>query len=141
VSAAVSVEEWQTRGLRGHQLAGEHELEIVWAFDDIAEIEYVRVAWSYENTRARRPNCVAGTLVGWATLDPNARRPHGGQFLRRYFWLADHDRAFDPDGIYQWGAPSEAVDPLTVAPRVGGALTARGWFGTAAVLDLEATRP
>ncbi|MFI9190476.1 DUF6009 family protein [Streptomyces californicus] len=57
-------------------------------------------------------------------------------FTRRVFWVKEHDRSEQPDGAYSSGAPSEAVDPRTVAPRVCGELTERAWGG-----PLDATPP
>ncbi|AGK76237.1 hypothetical protein SFUL_1265 [Streptomyces microflavus DSM 40593] len=52
-------------------------------------------------------------------LKPNA--PSGdvpGRFIRRVFWVKEHDRSEQPEGTYKTTAPSEAVDPRTVAPCV-----------------------
>jgi hypothetical protein len=61
-----------------------------------------------------------GRRVGYAVLRPDA--PHDpqlpGNFTRRVFFLKDHDRDSDPDGVYSYGAPAEAVDPRTITPGV-----------------------
>ncbi|MFD3504642.1 DUF6009 family protein [Streptomyces sp. NPDC058678] len=43
-----------------------------------------------------------------------------GQFIRRVFWVKEHDRSEQPDGTYKTSAPSEAVDPRTLSPGVWG---------------------
>lgn len=50
-------------------------------------------------------------------------------FTRRYFWLKDHDRYFDPEGCYRVGTPVEGADPAMVATGVLGILTNRAWYG------------
>ncbi|GHF56250.1 hypothetical protein GCM10010504_25520 [Streptomyces griseus] len=52
-----------------------------------------------------------------------------GRFIRRVFWVKEYDRSEQPDGTYGTAAPSEAVDPRTVAPGVWGELTERAWGG------------
>ncbi|MEU9132584.1 DUF6009 family protein [Kitasatospora sp. NPDC048540] len=44
---------------------------------------------------------------------------------------ATRDRDEQPQGLYATGAPSEAVDPRTVAPRVEGYRTERSEGGSA----------
>ncbi|MFB7370330.1 DUF6009 family protein [Streptomyces sp. NPDC056222] len=51
-----------------------------------------------------------------------------GAFARRVFWVKEHDRS-RPDGVYNSGALTEAVDPRTVAPGVWGELTEPAWGG------------
>ncbi len=46
-------------------------------------------------------------------------------FKRRVFWIKEHDRSEQPDGVYKSDAPSEAVDPRTVTPGVWGGRTDR----------------
>ncbi|WP_326598366.1 DUF6009 family protein [Streptomyces sp. NBC_01803] len=50
-----------------------------------------------------------------------------GTFARRVFWVKDHDRSEQPNGLYKTSAPSEAVDPRTVEPGAWGQLTERAW--------------
>jgi hypothetical protein len=45
------------------------------------------------------------------------------------FWLKDYDRDSGHGTYLEVSAPSEAVDPRTVAPGVSGQLTARAWGG------------
>ncbi|MFF3620344.1 DUF6009 family protein [Streptomyces sp. NPDC002467] len=69
-----------------------------------------------------------GRRVGYSVLKSDA--PSGdtpGRFVRRVFRVKDYDRSEQPDGTYKRSAPSEAVDPRTVAPGVWGELTERAW--------------
>ncbi|MDL2077845.1 DUF6009 family protein [Streptomyces sp. GXMU-J15] len=107
----------------------EHEDGIVWT-EDVEAFDYVRQ--SVELSASTRRNPVAwrgnGRRVGYAVLRPDA--PSGGvpgKFVRRVFWVKEHDRSEQPDGMYKRAAPSEAVDPRTVAPGVWGELTERAW--------------
>lgn len=52
-----------------------------------------------------------------------------GTFRRRVFWLVPHDRDSQPGGDYAKGAPSEAVDPRTLEPRIKGYKTERSQGG------------
>jgi Family of unknown function (DUF6009) len=38
----------------------------------------------------------------------------GGVFIFRFWWLKTYDRDIQPEGIYKYGAPCEAVIPLSV---------------------------
>lgn len=107
--------------------SGEESIE--WLVD-VDDLDYVRQAVVLLPRRRGRPGAswVGGRLVGWSNLRPDVgSEGRGSGFLRRVFWLAAHDRDSEPDGVYRRGAPSEAVDPRTVAPRVGGAVTTRAW--------------
>ncbi|MBD0265284.1 MAG: hypothetical protein ICV78_21935 [Tolypothrix sp. Co-bin9] len=67
-------------------------------------------------------------IIGYAELEdkaPNTRR--SGCFVRRIFWLAKHDRFYQPDGVYKQGCPTEAIEPLTVFPKVLGQITTKAW--------------
>ncbi|MGW1595410.1 DUF6009 family protein [Streptomyces sp. NPDC002343] len=107
----------------------EHEDGIVWT-EDVEAFDYVRQ--SVEPSVSTRRNPVpwrgSGRRVGYAVLRPDA--PSGvvpGKFVRRVFWVKEHDRSEQPNGTYKRTAPSEAVDPRTVAPGVWGELTERAW--------------
>lgn len=106
-----------------------HEEGIVWT-EDVERYDYVRQSVERSVSTRRRPVAWHGTgrRVGYAVLRADA--PSGdvpGKFIRRVFWLKEHDRSEQPDGSYSTTAPSEAVDPRTVAPGVWGELTERAW--------------
>ncbi|MCC5031885.1 DUF6009 family protein [Streptomyces sp. WAC 00631] len=107
----------------------EHEDGIVWT-EDVGAFDYVRqsVELSVSTRRKPVPWRGHGRRVGYAVLRPDA--PSGdvpGKFVRRVFWVKEHDRSEQPNGMYKRSAPSEAVDPRTVAPGVWGELTERAW--------------
>ncbi|MEU7566115.1 DUF6009 family protein [Streptomyces fradiae] len=109
----------------------QHEEQIVWT-EDVGGFDYVRQ--SVHRSSATRQKPVAwrgsGRRVGYSVLKSDA--PSGetpGKFVRRVFWVKDHDRSEQPNGTYKTSAPSEAVDPRTVAPGVWGELTERAWGG------------
>ncbi|MET8923701.1 DUF6009 family protein [Streptomyces sp. NPDC004623] len=109
----------------------QHEEQIVWT-EKVEDYDYVRQAVERSASTRRRPVAWtgAGRRVGYAVLRPTA--PSGdvpGRFIRRVFWVKDYDRSEQPDGTYKTTAPSEAVDPRTVAPGVWGELTERAWGG------------
>ncbi|WP_406284972.1 DUF6009 family protein [Streptomyces sp. NBC_00209] len=117
--------------LREDQQALRHEEEIVWT-EDVTEFDYVRQTVHHMASTRRRPLAWTGTgrRVGYSVL--NADTPSGeetGKFVRRIFWVKPHDRSEDPDGTYKVSAPSEAIDPRTVAPGIWGELTERAWGG------------
>jgi len=104
------------------------EDEIVWV-EDIEPLDYVRELVSeYFHFRQRPPAkwFSPGRLIGYSTLGRDARG-RNGHFTRRLFWIADHDRSEQPNGVYRTGAPVEAVDPRTVKPKVHGRMTERAW--------------
>ncbi|MFE0198485.1 DUF6009 family protein [[Kitasatospora] papulosa] len=103
-----------------------HETDIVW-LEDVSKLDYVRQSLDRLPTRSSRPTyCRPGRMVGYATLDAQAKSSRAsGTFRRRVFWLGPHDRDSAPTGLYKSGAPSEAVDPRTVAPRRRGQKTER----------------
>jgi hypothetical protein len=121
-----------------------HEADIVW-LEDIGELEYVRQTLERLPSKRGRPAYHrAGRMVGYAVLGPTAKSsPQSGTFRRRVFWLLPHDRDQQPDGLYATGAPSEAVDPRTLAPTVKGYKTERSEGGPAspAMLELGITLP
>ncbi|MFB7915389.1 DUF6009 family protein [Streptomyces sp. NPDC056061] len=104
-----------------------HEIDIVWVASDIDELDYVRQA--LDRVRGRRsapPFHRDGRLVGYAVLGDGAKPSRAsGTYLRRVFWVAPHDRDSAPEGLYKFGAPSEAVDPRTIGARVEGRKTVR----------------
>ncbi|MCG3039181.1 DUF6009 family protein [Streptomyces sp. S1A] len=106
-----------------------HEDGIVWT-EDTERLDYVREYVDQAATSRRRPVPWrgAGRRVGYSVLAPAA--PNNGQpgmFTRRVFWVNDHDRSEQPDGVYATGTPSEGVDPRTVAPGAWGRMTDRAW--------------
>lgn len=102
-----------------------HEAEIVWLFDP-ESMPYVRERVTIVSTRQRPIKKYNDyKVVGYAILKPDA--PGKRMFRRRFFWLKDYDRYYQPQGIYSIGTPVEGVDPLTVAPGVAGQQTDRSW--------------
>lgn len=117
--------------LREDQEALEYEDQIVWT-EDVAEFDYVRQTVHRSASTRRKPVAWtgAGRRVGYSVLKTNA--PSGdvpGKFVRRVFWVKAYDRSEEPDGTYKTAAPSEAIDPRTIAPGVWGELTERAWGG------------
>ncbi|MFE2038630.1 DUF6009 family protein [Streptomyces scopuliridis] len=121
-----------------------HENDLVW-LEDTDALEYVRQSLDRLPTRRGKPAYHRdGRMVGYAVLGPTARSSRAsGTFLRRVFWLLPHDRDGQPDGLYASGAPSEAVDPRTLAPRVKGYKTQRSEGGppSDAMRELGMTLP
>ncbi|MEV5282428.1 MULTISPECIES: DUF6009 family protein [unclassified Streptomyces] len=121
-----------------------HESELVW-LEDTTDLDYVRQSLDRLPTRRGKPAYHrGGRMVGYAVLGPDARSSRAsGTFLRRVFWLAPHDRDGQPRGLYASGAPSEAVDPRTIAPRVKGYKTQRSEGGpeSEAMRELGITLP
>jgi len=107
-----------------------YEIELVW-LEDIQDLDYVRQCLDRLPTRGRKPAYYRnGRMVGYAVLCSAAKgSPASGTFLRRVFWLAPHDRDQQPQGFYSTGAPVEAVDPRTLAPRAPGRKTERSEGG------------
>jgi hypothetical protein len=111
------------------QLAEEDR--IVW-LEPIDRLDYVRETLArYCARRQAKPPWTRkdSRLVGYSTVRerPRGQRTHWG-FARRLFWLEAHDRDSQPQGVYARAlAPSEAVDPRTVAVGVPGELTERAW--------------
>lgn len=102
---------------------------IIWE-EDIDALDYVRWNTTYAGTRRRPvPWRGEGRRVGYAVLTKHAENNtgHRGYFYRRVFFLRDHDRDRQPEGVYATGAPIEAVDPRTVRPGVLGSVTERAW--------------
>jgi Family of unknown function (DUF6009) len=90
-----------------------HETRIVWLLDP-ARFEYVRQAAIVTRTPSGPPSDdLGGTrlVVGYG----EARKSGRGLYRRRIFYLRDTDRDLDSMGAYRYGAPAEAVDPMTVA--------------------------
>ncbi|MGW7329969.1 DUF6009 family protein [Streptomyces sp. NPDC054840] len=109
----------------------EHEDRIVWT-EDVSSYDYVRETLVRSARNRRRPiSPPAGRRVGYTVLREDAPSNHNapGTFSRRVFWVKDHDRSEQPKGVYSGIAPSEAVDPRTVAPGTPGELTERAWGG------------
>ncbi|TSB25636.1 DUF6009 family protein (plasmid) [Streptomyces sp. NBC_01525] len=121
-----------------------HEDDLVW-LEDTDVLEYVRQSLDRLHTRRGKPAYHRdGRMVGYAVLGSAARSSRAsGTFLRRVFWLLPHDRDGQPEGLYASGAPSEAVDPRTLAPRVKGYKTQRSEGGppSDAMRELGMTLP
>ncbi len=97
------------------------EEAIVWE-EDIARLDYVREFRATAYSRRRPgPWRGEGRRVGYSVLRadaPNTGQP--GTFKRRVFFLKDHDRDSEPDGVYRSpGEPCEAVDPRLISPGLG----------------------
>ncbi|AFZ27234.1 hypothetical protein Cylst_5198 [Cylindrospermum stagnale PCC 7417] len=107
------------------------ESKIVW-LKNIDAIPYVREHFDTCCTRRKgKVKYQDHEIIGYAELEDNAPNTgRSGCFARRIFWLAKHDRFYEPDGTYREGCPMEAIDPLTVFPKVLGQKTARAWNGT-----------
>ncbi|NUK02251.1 transcription factor [Streptomyces lunaelactis] len=121
-----------------------HESELVW-LEDTTTLDYVRQSLDRLPTRRGKPAYHRdGRMIGYAVLGSQARSSRAsGTFLRRVFWLLPHDRDGQPDGLYASGAPSEAVDPRTIAPRIKGYKTQRSEGGpeSEAMRELGITLP
>jgi hypothetical protein len=90
-----------------------HETRIVWLLDP-SRFAYVRQAAIVTRTPSGLPSSYLGgtrLLVGYSEVRTSGR----GLYRRRIFYLRDTDRDLDPLGAYRYGAPVEAVDPMTVA--------------------------
>ncbi|GGZ95204.1 hypothetical protein GCM10010371_63930 [Streptomyces subrutilus] len=103
-----------------------HEVDLVW-LEDITALDYVRQSLDRLPTRRGKPAYHRdGRLVGYAQLGPQAKPSRSsGTFRRRVFWLLPHDRDTVPEGLYNSGAPAEAVDPTTLTPGSKGRKTER----------------
>lgn len=109
------------------------EEAIVW-LDNLERYDYVRESLDCWTPRRRgRIRWPLGRLIGYTELRRDAApwMPADdigpAAFVRRVFWVKEHDRSEQPDGIYAVGCPVEAVDPRTVTPGVLGDKTTRTW--------------
>ncbi|MER6687225.1 DUF6009 family protein [Streptomyces olivaceoviridis] len=111
-----------------------HEAEVVW-LENLERLDYVRQALDKTRRRNTKPPYARdGRMVGYALLDEDASPdPDSGLYKRRVFFLLPHDRDSLPDGLYREGAPGEAVDPRTIAPKKPGAKTPRSQSGSVAI--------
>ncbi|MGW7081820.1 DUF6009 family protein [Streptomyces sp. NPDC054871] len=120
------------------------ESQLVW-LEDIAELDYVRQSLDRLPTRIGKPAYRRdGRMVGYAVLAPHAKASRSsGTFRRRVFWLLPHDRDSQPQGLYESGAPAEAVDPRTLAAGAKGCKTERSEGGppSTAMRELGITLP
>lgn len=121
-----------------------HEDDFVW-LEDISTLDYVRQSLDRLPTRRGKPAYHRdGRMVGYALLGPGAKPSRSsGTFRRRVFWLLPHDRDTNPEGLYETGAPAEAVDPRTLAPGSKGCKTERSEGGppSSAMRELGITLP
>ncbi|MFF1443372.1 DUF6009 family protein [Streptomyces sp. NPDC058295] len=111
-----------------------HEAHVVW-LEDPGNLDYVRQALDKTPRRRNKPRYARdGRMVGYAELDDHAEAdPDSGLYRRRVFFLLPHDRDTQPEGLYQEGAPGEAVDPRTIDVRKVGEKTPRSQRGPAAI--------
>ncbi|MET9496608.1 DUF6009 family protein [Streptomyces sp. NPDC006552] len=107
-----------------------HEDSVVW-LEDPAGLDYVRQTLDKTKRRATKPPYLRdGRMIGYVRLDDTAEPdPDSGLYKRRVFFLLPHDRDSLPHGLYQEGAPGEAVDPRTVGPGRPGTKTDRSQRG------------
>ncbi|MFF8646376.1 DUF6009 family protein [Streptomyces sp. NPDC015345] len=121
-----------------------HESELVW-LEDITDLDYVRQSLDRLPTRRSKPAYHRpGRMVGYAILAPQAKASRSsGTFRRRVFWLLPHDRDTEPEGLYETGAPAEAVDPRTLEAGTKGYKTERSEGGppSTAMQELGITLP
>jgi hypothetical protein len=112
-----------------------HEVDIVW-LEDFDDLDYVRQALDKTPRRRNKPRYARdGRMVGYSELGDGAEAdPDSGLYKRRVFFLLPHDRDTAPGGLYQEGAPGEAVDPRTIAPRRVGEKTPRSQQGAPRVV-------
>ncbi|MEV0604501.1 DUF6009 family protein [Streptomyces sp. NPDC050315] len=115
-----------------------HETGIVW-LEDPDRLDYVRQSLDRVPGRTHRPPYHrSGRMIGYAVLGPDAKPSRfSGTHLRRVFWLAPHDRDQQPTGLYNTGAPSEAIDPRSVHPGVKGCKTERSEGGPLSAVTRE----
>ncbi|MDX3537363.1 DUF6009 family protein [Streptomyces sp. MB09-01] len=118
-----------------------HESTVVW-LENPDDLDYVRQALDKTARRRGKPRYARdGRMVGYSELDENAEAdPDSGLQLRRVFFLLPHDRDTEPDGLYQEGAPGEAVDPRTIEPRRVGEKTPRSQGGPGAAIAATAVK-
>ncbi|MGW6360912.1 DUF6009 family protein [Streptomyces sp. NPDC055092] len=109
-----------------------HEDDVVW-LEAPDTLDYVRQTLDKTRRRNTKPPYLRdGRMVGYARLSQDAEPdPDSGLYKRRIFFLLPHDRDSLPDGLYQNGAPGEAVDPRTVEPTKPGSKTQRSQHGPA----------
>ena len=116
----------------------DYEEYILW-LEDISRHDYVRELLAFSASRAQpfKLNELGHSLIGYSTVRSGTpREKPSGLYVRRAFVLRLYDRSFQPNGEYRDNAPSEAVDPRTVAPGHPGARTERVTGG-----DQRAPRP
>ncbi|WP_425824711.1 DUF6009 family protein [Streptomyces fractus] len=107
-----------------------HEDDVVW-LEDPQALDYVRQALDKTKRRNTKPPYQRdGRMIGYVRLTADAEPdPDSGLYKRRVFFLLPHDRDSHPTGLYQEGAPGEAVDPRTIEPGKPGAKTKRSQHG------------
>ncbi|WP_331738500.1 DUF6009 family protein [Embleya sp. NBC_00896] len=112
----------------------DHETTVVWV-EDPQGLDYVRQSLDKTPRRRGKPRYErAGRMIGYTELDEHAEAdPDSGLHLRRVFFLLPHDRDTQPTGLYEDGAPGEAVDPSTIEPGRVGEKTPRSQRGSAEI--------
>ncbi|MFF7249986.1 DUF6009 family protein [Embleya sp. NPDC008237] len=111
-----------------------HETTVVWV-EDPERLDYVRQSLDKTPRRRGKPRYERdGRMIGYTELDEHAEAdPDSGLHLRRVFFLLPHDRDTQPTGLYEDGAPGEAVDPSTIEPGRVGEKTPRSQRGSAEI--------
>ena len=100
-----------------------NESTVVWLHDP-AHFDYVRQGAIVTRTPSGPPSDYLGgssLIVGYSDVRDNGR----GLYRRRLFYVRDTNRCCDPMGVYRYGAPVEAVDPMTVSAGEAGFITDR----------------
>ncbi|GGP93356.1 DUF6009 family protein [Streptomyces melanogenes] len=117
-----------------HESELRHESDVVW-LEDPTPLDYVRQALDKTPRRRGKPRYHRdGRMVGYTELDQHAEAdPDSSLHRRRVFFLLPHDRDTQPDGVYQIGAPGEAIDPRTIEPGRVGEKTPRSQQGATVI--------
>ncbi|WP_329583226.1 DUF6009 family protein [Streptomyces sp. NBC_01361] len=106
-----------------------YESDLVW-LEDITDLDYVRQSLDRLPTRRGKPAYHRdGRMVGCHPRPQAKASRASGTFRRRVFWLLPHDRDAQPEGLYETGAPAEAVDPRTLEAGAKGYKTERSEGG------------
>ncbi|GAA2469447.1 DUF6009 family protein [Streptomyces mauvecolor] len=115
-----------------------HEAALVW-LEDPENLDYVRQALDKLARRRGKPRYERDDrVVGYTELDQHAEAdPDSGLYRCRVFFLLPHDRDTEPNGVYNVGAPGEAIDPRTLQPRRVGEKTPRSQRGPAAAIAVR----
>lgn len=99
------------------------ETDVAWLYDP-AHFDYVRQGAIVTRKPSGLPSDYIGgssLIVGYSNVCDNGR----GLYRRRIFYVRDTDRYCDPMGGYRYGAPVEAMDPITISAGEAGFITDR----------------